>query len=99
MSPPCCTRSSTSPPRSARRSTSSAATRRSRTRSNGCDRVALRRPVARLALSEREAPDQVAAKVLRLHDRVDHDLARQVQDVDVLGVLAPQLLDARRARL
>jgi catechol-2,3-dioxygenase len=38
------------------------------------DRVALARPVARLAGGQREALDQLVAQVLGLDDRIDHEL-------------------------
>ena len=46
---------------------------------------------------QREAPDDLAAQVLGLDDGVDDELGGEVQDVDVLGVLAAQLLGALRA--
>ena len=71
--------------------------RRARTRPNDAlgrrHRVALGRPVARLAGGEREAADELGAQVLGLDDRVDDELRGEMQDVDVLGVLGAQLLD------
>ena len=47
-------------------------------------------------MREGEAPDDLRAQVLRLDDRVDHDLRGEVQDVDVRGVLAAKLAWAGR---
>ena len=53
------------------------------------DRIALLRPLPVLAGRQRKPADQLRAQVLGLDHRVDHQLRGQVEDVDVLGVLAP----------
>ena len=58
----------------------------------------LGRPFALLAGVAREAPHELGAQVLGLDDRVDHELGGELQDVDVLAVLAPQLARRTRAR-
>src|SRR5205823_14979277 len=62
-----------------------------RRRSDGRDRVPLRGPVARLPRRQREPPRHLVAQVLRLNDRIHHELRRQVEDVDLLRVLGAQL--------
>src|SRR5947207_2930940 len=59
-------------------------------------RIVLGGPGALLAGIGPEAARQLAAQVARLDHGVDDELGRQVQDVDLLGVLAPQLLGAGR---
>src|SRR5579884_1692085 len=60
-----------------------------------CDRIALLRPLAMLSASEREPPDQLAPQTVGLDHGIDHQPGREMEDVDVLGVLLAELLGPR----
>src|ERR1700722_2246078 len=64
---------------------------------DGCDGIALGGPLAALARGVSEAADQVLAQAIRLDHGVDDKFRGQMQEVDVLGVLPPQLLGLGRS--
>src|SRR5206468_890821 len=57
--------------------------------SDRCDRVPLLGPVALLRRGQPEPAGQLRAQVLGLDHGVNDQLRGQMQDVDLLGVLAP----------
>src|SRR3954451_21517705 len=62
--------------------------------SDGSHRIVAGGPAAVFAGGGREAAGELGAQVRGLDHGVYHQLRGQVQDVDLLGVLPPQLLGA-----